>query len=219
LPVTQGFAIFTYRVGGAMNYLAHLFLSGQSEELMIGNFIADAVKGRQYKNYSDKVREGILLHRHIDTYTDSHPVVEESKSRLRPKYRKYAPIIVDIFYDHFLALNWNRYSTSQLDEYSTHVYRILKQNLDELPLKSVQFLGYMMRNDILCAYGTKEGVQQVLEGMAYRASFQSNMEHATNELSEHYSAFEKEFTEFFPQLQKHVDTLLLSGALYKNAEA
>lgn len=202
-----------------MNYLAHLFLSGKSDELMIGNFIADAVKGRQYKNYSDRVREGILLHRHIDTYTDTHPIVEQSKSRLRAKYRKYAPIIVDIYYDHFLAVHWDSFSDEPLPEYSEQVYRMLKTNLDELPLKSVQFLGYMMRNDILCSYATIEGVQRVLEGMAYRASFESNMEHAAEDLVEHYKLFENEFLEFFPQLQKHVRSLALSGELYKQAIA
>lgn len=202
-----------------MNYLAHLFLSGKSDELMIGNFIADAVKGRQYKNYSDRVREGILLHRHIDTYTDKHEIVEASKSRLRAKYRKYAPIIVDIYYDHFLAVNWDSFSDEPLPEYSAQVYRMLKTNLDELPLKSVQFLGYMMRNNILCAYATTAGVQRVLEGMAYRASFQSNMEHAAEDLIEHYELFENEFLEFFPQLQAHVRSLALSGELYKQAIA
>ena len=186
---------------------------------MIGNFIADAVKGRQYKNYSDRVREGILLHRHIDTYTDRHEIVEKSKSRLRAKYRKYAPIIVDIYYDHFLAVNWDIFSDEPLQEYSAQVYRMLKANLDELPLKSVQFLGYMMRNNILCAYATTAGVQRVLEGMAYRASFQSNMEHAAEDLVEHYELFENEFLEFFPQLQKHVRSLALSGELYKQAIA
>jgi acyl carrier protein phosphodiesterase len=202
-----------------MNYLAHLFLSGEDEELMIGNFIADAVKGRQYKNYSDRVREGILLHRYIDSFTDSHSKVEESKKRLREKYRKYAPIIVDIYYDHFLALHWNKFSQHPLPDYSVHVYRILKNNLNELPLKSVQFLGYMMRNDILCAYATIEGVRQVLEGMAFRASFTSNMEHAAADLQEHYSAFEKEFLEFFPQLQKYVFDLAESGELYRQASS
>lgn len=200
-----------------MNYLAHLYLSGQSEHLMVGNFIADAVKGRQYKNYPDRVREGILLHRHIDTFTDNHEIVEISKRRLREKYHKYSSIIVDIYYDHFLAVNWNKYSETPLPAYSSTIYKLLQNNLDELPLKSVQFLSYMIRNNILCAYATIPGVQHVLEGMAYRASFQSNMENAAEDLTEHYEDFQKEFTEFFPLLQKHVETLDLSGALYRES--
>jgi acyl carrier protein phosphodiesterase len=200
-----------------MNYLAHMYLSGQSEQLLIGNFIADAVKGNQYKNYSDRVREGILLHRHIDTFTDNHEIVEMSKQRLRGKYHKYSPVIVDIFYDHFLALHWGKYCSTPLPAYSRTIYRLLQSSLDELPLKSVQFLSYMMRNNILCAYATVSGVQQVLEGMSYRASFESNMENASEDLVEHYEEFEKEFTAFFPDLQKHVETLNLSGALYRES--
>lgn len=192
-----------------MNYLAHLYLSGCSEELMIGNFIADAVKGKQFAGYSDGVREGILLHRYIDSFTDSHGIVESSKQRLREKYRKYASIIVDIFYDHFLAVHWTKYSATPLSVYSRNVYGFLESRRDQLPLKSLQFLGYMRRNNILCAYGTISGVQQVLEGMAYRASFRSNMEKAGDDLVEHYDAFEKEFNEFFPMLQSYVQGLLI----------
>lgn len=202
-----------------MNYLAHLYLSGQSEHLIIGNFIADAVRGKQFKNYSDGVREGILLHRHIDSFTDSHEIVEHSKQRLREKYRKYAPIIVDIYYDHFLAVHWDKYSPASLQDYSRAIYRLLQDNLDALPLKSVQFLGYMMRHDILCAYGTLSGVQRVLEGMSYRATFASNMEKATEDLVENYSAFENEFSEFFPLLQKYVQGLDLSDTFYRQASA
>lgn len=196
-----------------MNYLAHLFLSGQSEDLIVGNFIADSVKGRQYKNYSDGVRQGIILHRCIDTFTDSNEIVEQSKARLRPRYRKYAPIIVDIFYDHFLAANWKTYSSGTLNDYSKQIYRILKNNLDELPLKSVQFLGYMMQNNIPCAYASTEGVNKVLQGMSYRASFKSDMELAGEELVSHYAEFEEEFEEFFPMLQQYVQSLDLSEAL------
>lgn len=196
-----------------MNYLAHLYLSGQSEDLIVGNFIADSVKGRQYKNFSDGVRQGIILHRYIDTFTDSNEIVEQSKARLRPRFRKYAPIIVDIFYDHYLAANWQAYSSGTLKEYSTQIYRILKNNLDELPLKSVQFLGYMMQNNIPCAYASTEGVNRVLEGMSYRTSFKSDMELAGEALAKHYADFEKEFREFFPMLQKYVHSLDLSEAM------
>ncbi len=83
-----------------MNYLAHLYLSGKSEELLIGNFIADSVKGAEIDKFSTEIKAGIVMHRLIDTYTDSHPIVSESKIRLREKYKKYSGVVVDIFYDH-----------------------------------------------------------------------------------------------------------------------
>ncbi len=93
-----------------MNFLAHLYLSGNDEQLMIGNFIADSVKGSSYKNFPDGIKRGILLHRAIDFYSDNHSVFLKSVERLRPNYHKYAGVIVDIFFDHFLAKNWKEYS-------------------------------------------------------------------------------------------------------------
>ena len=92
-----------------MNFLAHLFLSGEPGELMVGNFIADSVKGNAMNDFSEGIQKGIILHRAIDTFTDSHNEMQKSKERLRPRYKKYAPVITDIFYDHFLAVNWQDY--------------------------------------------------------------------------------------------------------------
>ena len=93
-----------------MNFLSHLYLAGNSEGLIIGNFIADSVKGSAYNNFSKEIQQGLILHRKIDSFTDSHPVVEQSKQRLRAKYKKYSSVIVDIYYDHYLAINWKKYS-------------------------------------------------------------------------------------------------------------
>src|SRR5690349_12341831 len=100
-----------------MNFLAHIFLSGDDPEIMVGNFIGDFVKGRNLDDrFSSGIVKGIELHRAIDEYTDSHPVVAQSKNRLRPKYRHYAPVIVDVFYDHFLAKNWKNYHPTSLED-------------------------------------------------------------------------------------------------------
>jgi acyl carrier protein phosphodiesterase len=187
-----------------MNFLAHLYLSGNSEGLIIGNFIADSVKGSSYKNYPPEVQKGILLHRLIDSYTDSHPVVEESKKRLRIKYKKYASVIVDIYYDHYLAANWNNYSETDLAAYANKIYSLIKKNQEMLPVKAAHFAKYMLRNNILEAYAAISGIEQVLQGMASRACFESNMEFAAEDLQEFYDLFEKEFTAFFKDLQEYV---------------
>jgi len=188
-----------------MNFLSHLFLSGNSEGLILGNFIADSVKGSDYKNYSPEIRKGILLHRQIDTYTDSHPVVEQSKVRLRPKYRKYASVIVDVYYDHYLAANWKDYSAEDLHDYARRMYTLIQKNRDLLPPKSAQFAKYMVQYNILEAYSHLEGIERVLKGMAQRAKFVSNMEHSIEDLKEHYLLFENEFKLFFPDLQQFVN--------------
>lgn len=188
-----------------MNFLSHLFLSGDSKGLIIGNFIADSVKGSDYKNYPPEIQKGIILHRRIDTYTDAHPVVEESKQRLRPGYKKYAGVIVDVYYDHYLAANWESYSTEKLKDYTQKIYSLIKDHKDLLPLKSAHFTEYMVRYNILEAYSRMEGIDRVLRGMAGRTTFQSNMEYAIADLKEHYLLFEDEFKRFFPELQQFVN--------------
>lgn len=189
-----------------MNFLSHLYLSGDSEGLIIGNFIADSVKGNSFNDFSDEIKKGILLHRKIDTYTDTHPIVEESKQRLRGRYKKYASVIVDVYYDHFLAANWNLHSSETLGQYTKKVYSIIEQHRTVLPLKSQLFTNYMLEYDILSAYAQLEGIDRVLQGMSRRTTFVSNMEHSIHELKEHYHLFEKEFNSFFPELKKYVDS-------------
>lgn len=189
-----------------MNFLSHLYLSGKSEGLIIGNFIADSVKGSAFITFPDDIQKGILLHRKIDTFTDAHPVVEESKQRLRPKYKKYASVIIDIYYDHYLAVNWNDYSLISLDKYTKNIYEIIEQYKHTFPLKSQLFTKYMIEYDILSAYAQLDGIDRVLHGMSRRTSFVSNMEHAIHDLKEHYPLFEKEFKIFFPDLQKFVQS-------------
>lgn len=188
-----------------MNFLSHLYLSGDSEGLLIGNFIADSVKGSAFNNFSPEIQKGILLHRKIDTYTDSHPIVEESKKRLREKYKKYSGVIVDVYYDHYLAANWNDYSNETLDQYTKKVYALIELYKHTFPLKSQMFTKYMFEYNILSAYANLEGIDRVLQGMSRRASFVSNMEHSIHDLKEHYLLFENEFKLFFPDLQQFVN--------------
>lgn len=187
-----------------MNYLAHVFLSGANEELLVGNFIADSVKGNQRHLFSPGINQGIALHRQIDTFTDSHSIVEASKKRLRPDYRKYAGVITDIFYDHFLAIHFNKYTTVSLPEFSQQVYKTVLQHEAILPEKVHYFLPYMMRDNWLLNYQNLEGIKRSLTGMSRRTTFISNMETATVELEKNYAFYETEFLTFFPELQEYV---------------
>ena len=111
-----------------MNYLAHILLSGDNPEIIIGNFMADSIKGKQYKIYPEQVQIGVLLHRHIDTFTDNHHIVRQSTKRLHKKYSHYSGVIVDIFYDHFLAKNWDLYSAIPLDLFVQEVYQLFNNS-------------------------------------------------------------------------------------------
>ena len=190
-----------------MNFLAHLYLSGNSEGLLIGNFIADSVKGKAYENYNQEIQKGILLHRKIDTFTDSHPIVSQSKQRLYSRYHKYSPVVVDIFYDHFLAVKWNNYSTVSLNEFAENSYRLMNTNFEILPEKIKFMLPYMIKGNWLVNYSNVEGIRKTLTGMSRRTSFNSGMETATEILVQHYSLFENEFELFFEELKNYVKTI------------
>ena len=188
-----------------MNYLAHVFLSGDNKELLLGNFIADAVKGKQMDLYAPGIIRGIRLHRLIDTYTDTHPIVSESKSRLRPVYKKYAPVIADLYYDHFLAKNFRNYSSIDLPVFTKDVYELIQQYYETLPDRVQHFFPYMMRQDWLNSYASIHGIGQALGGLSRRTTFESGMETAAEELLLNYEAYQQEFKAFFPELIAYVE--------------
>lgn len=187
-----------------MNFLAHLYLSGHDEEVLVGNFIGDFVKGSQMDHYPDQVQKGIRLHRSIDYFTDTHEIVLQSKIRLREKFRHYAPVIVDVFYDHFLAKDWSRYSNVPLLDYTQNFYRLMNKYLEMIPKGVVRMLSYMSQDNWLYNYQFIEGIDRALTGMSRRTKFESKMEDASEALQAHYTAFENEFHQFFPELQLHV---------------
>ena len=172
---------------------------------MIGNFIADAVKGSSYQKFPDGIKKGILLHRAIDFYSDNHPVFLKSVERLRPNYRKYAGVIVDIFYDHYLAKNWKNYSDKPLEQFSAKVNSLMLKNVLHFPEKSLMFLRYALRTNLFVSYASIEGMGEVLYGMSRRTTFKSNMELAVKDLKENYSDFENEFRVFFMDAEKFVN--------------
>lgn len=184
-----------------MNFLAHIYLSGEDPELKIGNFIADSVKGKKYTQYPDRIQQGITLHRKIDSYTDSHAIVRKSVSRLFPKYRHYSTVIVDILYDHFLAANWGEYSETPLEEYVTEFYQLLQENYDILPKQIQNFLPYMIQDNWLLSYASVQGIGTVLYRMNQRTKNKSKMNFAVIELEEYYSDFDNEFRSFFEELE------------------
>lgn len=185
-----------------MNFLAHIFLSGKDEALTIGNFIADSVKGKKYQQYPAGIQKGIILHRAIDYYTDTHPVVRKSTSRLFKAYSHYSTVIVDIFYDHFLASNWNSYSDAPLEEYVADFYLLLQKNFAVLPKTVQQFYPYMVEENWLLSYSSIPGIQRILYQMNRRTGGRSRMDEAVKELKELYPEFEADFTAFFPDLQE-----------------
>ena len=183
-----------------MNFLAHLFLSFENEDLLIGNFIADSIRNNEMKDYPLSIQKGILMHRAIDSFTDNHPSVRMGTLRLRPHHRKYAPVVIDILYDYILANNWNRYSNLTLDTFAKDVYAILTKRIDEMPQNLKRSVPHMIEGNWLHSYKTLEGLRYTLQRMDHRASFPSKFGQAVEHLQQDYALYEVEFNNFFPEL-------------------
>ncbi len=168
---------------------------------MIGNFIADHIKGNNYDGFSKEIQQGVFLHREIDTFTDAHEVVRKSKRRLHERYRHYDGVIIDIFYDYFLAKNWADYSVIPLDIYTDSINKFFYEISPELPLKSQNFIKYMIQYNILFNYQFKDGIERVLNGMNTRTKGKSQMNLAIEDLTILHQEFENDFTIFFKDLQ------------------
>ena len=176
---------------------------------MVGNFIGDFVRGRNvYEQFKPSIALGIELHREIDNFTDSHAIVLESKKRLRPKYRHYSPVIVDMFYDHFLAKDWPSYHSISLDRFALTAYSVLNEYHEHLPERVQGLLPHIIKGNWLYNYSRIEGIHGALRGMSQRTPYESKMDEAVHDLREYYSEFEDEFSRFFPELQQMSEKFL-----------
>ena len=199
---------------GPMNFLAHFFLSGPTDapsyaDILVGQFIADSVPGRQLENYLPNIQTGIRLHRAIDTFTDQHPVVRRSTTRLRAAgHGKYAGVVSDVFLDHFLARNFAEFSLEPLLGFTQRVYGILTARQAGFPARVQQFLPHLIQHNWLLHYAEIAGINRSLNGLSRRASPGSGIEIAGAELQRNYAEYEADFREFFPQLQ-HMTTQFL----------
>ncbi len=186
-----------------MNLLAHFYLSHATPSLIVGSFLGDFVKGKQYEKFDSSIVEGILLHREVDYFTDFHPTFLQSKHRLVEQHRHYAGVIVDIFYDHFLAKNWKDYSKIPLEDFTQQVYRTLHEQQSILPPKAQRVLHYMSQHNWLVHYADLEGINRTLGGMEKRSHYPNQMGLATQDLEAYYQDYQQEFSDFFVDIQRH----------------
>jgi len=190
-----------------MNYLAHTLLSRDCPEAILGAMLGDFVKGPLDDRYPDKVRAAILLHRAIDRYTDAHPIVLSSRSLISGARRRFAPIMVDIFYDHFLARHWTEYCDVPLSEFTEHVYAALLAQPTLVPERLHAVAPRMAADDWLGAYAGIAGMESAINGVARRLQrFRraAVLHGGAEELVSHYAPLERDFRLFFPELRSHV---------------
>lgn len=188
-----------------VNYLAHIYLSGESDEIMLGNFIGDYVKGNKYNDFPEKVAYGIRLHRSIDLFTDNHPDVKQCIDLFRPEYGRYAGIVVDVFFDHFLAANWSEYSVHTLRQSAKHAHAVFLSNFMLLPFRVKQFLPFLIQHKRLESYAKMESLYQVLEIMSRRTTLPPKSEWAMQILAQEYDLFDVLFRRFFAEMIEYVE--------------
>lgn len=183
-----------------MNFLAHLLLSGPNERIQLGNFMGDGIRGKQYQNYHKDIQIGVVLHRAIDTFTDAHPVFRASKHRLSPTYNLFSGILVDMFYDHFLAVHFNEFSTVPLDLFAQQFYQNLQKHQSELNEKTLYLMPYLIEQNWLYHYQNIEQLKQILFQMERRITHPSHLHLAVHELVKDYESYQSEFLLFFKEL-------------------
>ena len=189
-----------------MNFLAHLFLSCDREELLVGNFLADFIRNKDVLDFPGPIVEGIILHRKIDSYTDNHPIVRQGVRRLYEHHSKYAPVIIDVFYDYFLSKNWSAYSDKPIRVFIREVYALLEKNLELMPEFLQPRVREMIAGDWLATYGTLEGIQYTFNRMRYRVSRPELLLGATQTMQQYEKELNKEFNLFFPDVIRYVKT-------------
>ncbi|MGK0290416.1 MAG: acyl carrier protein phosphodiesterase [bacterium] len=190
-----------------MNYLAHIFLSEPTPENQIGNLLGDFVKKHEDKNYSDAIQKGILRHRKIDRFTDYHPIFQTSRTRICSENRRYAGILIDIFYDHFLAKNWHLFSVISLEQFSDEFYQALQKNYSILPTRLQQMMPFFIKENWLLSYKHQSNIERTLLRFSKRIKRENSLSKSMDDLNLHFSELEHDFLELFPLLQKYTQTL------------
>ena len=189
-----------------MNFLAHLYLSGDSEGLRIGNFIGDYVKGRKHHDYPTEIQNGILLHRRIDTFTDQHPITRGHKKYFSKKFSRYSGVVVDLLYDHFLAARWNDLSAGEsLHTFVHKIYDILLRHYYQIPSRVQGFLPYFVLFNWLENYAYLSGIKRAIQRLGSRTAIPQEQDYLEDIVNPHYEKIYNEFLEFFYEVCRMVE--------------
>lgn len=185
-----------------MNFLGHLLVSGDDPLVITGNFMADAVKGRDLSGHSEGIQRGIRLHRRIDTFTDQHALTLQGRERLRAHCGKFAGVALDIFYDHCIASAWSE--AEPLHAFARRMYVLLDAHTQLMPERTRRMLPYMTRGDWLTSYATLEGIGAALSGLARRVPNGTPLIGAERVLAAHRDAYVAECSAFLRELRIHL---------------
>lgn len=183
-----------------MNLVMHQLLSFENPAWQVGNHLGEIVKGKKYLDYVPEIQKGILLHRFIDSYSDSHPMVKSSTSKLHKNYSKFSPIIVDVYYDFLLIKNWPMFVKQDFESFRKNCYQVLQESEHLYPPKLLKFTQALIKYDWFEKYSTYDGLEITLTNMGTRTTFQNNMHMAVRDLYLNEASFEEDFLRFMPDM-------------------
>lgn len=184
-----------------MNYLAHAFLSHHQEGLLIGNFIADHVRGNKLLDYPEDIQRGIRLHRAIDHFTDTHEEFKKCKRLFYDGFEKYSGILVDIYFDYCLASDFHLHTDQPLEDFAVKVYDVYQKNTHIFPEHSNRFLNYVLQNNIYNAYARLEGIEKVLSHLSHRINHGAMLHHSLNIMQANQAEIQDRFSRFFESIK------------------
>ena len=188
-----------------MNYLAHLYLAGDDPQAQVGQVLADFVASREIDGFAPGIRAGIRAHQRIDVFTDAHPIVQAARARMSPPYRRYGNILLDLFFDHFLAKKWDRYGGDiSLEEFARRSYCNLEAHRDVYPGRFQRVVFFMRQGDWLGSYREVGNIDRALKGISRRLTRSNPLGDAVAVLRTQYKELEGDFTGFFPELEAYV---------------
>jgi len=205
-----------------MNYLAHMFLSDDTPLSMLGNFMGDFVKGNVEGKFEQEIVDGILHHRRVDHFTDSHAIVSSSKKLISQARCRFSGVIIDVLYDHFLSRNWSLYSKTRLDDFIERVYKKLHNHWRGIPPAAELCIEKMLKEDWLSSYGSPEGIDKTFKRISERLRRENNLCSAVEELENNYHVLNTHFLRFFPLLINHLgpdQSKPLSGGTKKSCSS
>ncbi len=194
-----------------MNYLAHIYLAEQTSDSILGNLLADSIRNNELSTLSPGIQKGVRLHRQVDSFTDRHALVQRSICRISKTWGWFSGIIIDVYYDHLLALNWSNYAVEPLRGYVDHVYQTLQDHIGEVPTCR-ELIERLISSDRLFSYGTREGIADTLFRLSQRIAERIPkralaLENAMPDLLSHHASLQEDFREFFPELVHFVNGL------------
>jgi len=188
-----------------MNHLAHFKLAFEEPALVVGTFLGDQVKGRLTGQFHPHIEFGIQLHRKIDSYTDTHPIVKHSYRRLAPEFRRYCPILMDIFYDHILAKNWQEFHHQPLQAFNDWIFSTLEDWQGEMPDTSTSMARRMKESRILLLYADADVIPGILARVSSRLKRDNPIAEAYGPFVANLPGLEEDFRSFFPQLSTLIE--------------